>query len=247
MKRKLRKLKRKLKKAPILLIVLILIIAIIVVFLISYTIMNNNKEYNNLVKEALEINNKLTINNIDKYYIENISNKKISKTKENIILEAAIEDFSREYMQIKEAAIAEIKDQTYANLLVAPNYQADAPTFATSHVYIKNKSDNLKSHKEKLNTIVSKTYNTKFIKERTSDKNTIKKYNILVKNIINKKEIELLNSNIDEVEYILQTTDSILTYLGNNSNAWHIENNEIIFISNEVKTEYENMISKIKR
>ena len=26
-----------------------------------------------------------------------------------------------------------------------------------------------------------------------------------------------------------------------------MENNEIIFISNEVKTEYENMISKIKR
>ena len=93
MKRKLRKLKRKLKKAPILLIVLVLVIAIIVVFLISYTIMNNNKEYNNLVKEALEINNKLTINNIDKYYIENISNKKISKTKENIILEKDIEDF----------------------------------------------------------------------------------------------------------------------------------------------------------
>lgn len=246
MKRKLKKIKRKLKKIPVLFIISILIIAIIIVLLISYNIMNNNQEYNNLIKEAIEINNKLTINNIDKDYINKISNNKMSKTKENIILEEAIEEFAIEYMQIKDSAIKEIKDQTYANLLVAPNYQADAPTFETSHIYIKNKNERLDSNKEKLNTIVSKTYNTKFIKERTKNKNTIKKYNILVKNIINKEETKLINDNIDEVENILQITDNILTYLSNNSNSWHIENNEIVFISNEVKIEYETLISKIK-
>ena len=247
MKRKIRKIKRKLKKIPILLIALILIILIVIVFFITYNIINNNKEYNNLVKEAYEINNRITINNIDKDYIDEISKNKISKTKENIIIEEAIEDFARNYMQTKDMTILEIKDQTYANLLAAPNYQADAPTFATSHDYIKNKNEKLEANKNKLNTISSKTYNTKFIKERTNNKNIIKKYNILVKNIINKEEINILNDNINEVQNILKVSDEILTYLGNNSNSWHIENNEIVFISNEVKTEYENYISKIKR
>ena len=86
----------------------------------------------------------------------------------------------------------------------------------------------------------------KYITKKTNDNNTIERYKLLIKNINNKNDINMINKDISNLKEILKISSDIFVYLRTNSNTWHIENNEIVFTNQEVKTEYDKAINKIK-
>ena len=249
MKRKIRKIKRKLAKSNILLLIIatIIIIAIIIALIIGKSILTDNNDYDNLIKESKTINNSIKIDKIDNKYINKIKKERITNNKENQLLEDAIEEYTIDYIKTINSTTNCIKDEKYANLLTATNYQTDGPAFNNSIEYLNNKKEEIHEANNELNKIIDKTYYTKYIKEKTKNKSLINKYLLLIKNIINTEEIDLLINDLDNVQTILTISNDIFAYLGRNSTAYHIENNEIVFTDQQVKTEYEKAINKIKR
>ena len=249
MKRKIRRIKRNLKKYKIALIsISILIITLIIVLcIIINNLVKDKKEFENILIESTNINKNLSPDNYNNNYIKEISQQKLSKTKNNTILENAIEEFSKDYSETIDKSIKSIKDEKYTNLLTATNYQSDGPSFNNSLNYINEKTKEIESIKKDLNSIINKTYYTKYIKEKTTNPKIIKRYNTIIKNIINKNDINTINNDFASLNEILKVSNDILIFLGRNNTTWHIENNEIIFTNQEIKTEYENSVNKIKR
>ena len=175
MKRKLRRIKRKLKKSKYVLIILtITIIVLIIVFtIIGNNIVKEKEEYDELVNESYKINNSLKINSYNLSYINQLSSSQICTSKYNEILEEAIEEYTREYSLVLDDTIKSIKDEKYANLLVASNYQVDAPEFNNSINYINEKNKEIDSLIEKLNNTVKKDNYMKYINSRTDNIKTI--------------------------------------------------------------------------
>ena len=249
MKRKIRRIKRKLKGSNIFLRILVLLILILIVILIIFenTIIKDKKDFDNLLKESKIIHENISIETFNIDNVKELNKNKISKSKNNILLEEAIEEFSIDYSNILDKTIKSIKDEKYANLLIASNYEADRPAFTNSQNYIAEKNKEIDENKQELDKIIDKTYYTKYIKERTKDKKTIERYKVLVNNIINKDDYSLLEKDIESLKEILKVSNDIFIYLGRNNDAWHVENNEIVFTNQEVKIEYEKAIQKIKR
>ena len=100
------------------------------------TILITNSQYINKIGSMTEEEEKdyLSIleNQID--LINSIYEEYIEK------LEEAIEEYSIDYGDIIDKTIKSIKDEKYANLLIATNYQADAPAFTNSQNYIVEKN-----------------------------------------------------------------------------------------------------------
>ncbi len=249
MKRKIRRIKRKLKGSNIFLKILVLLILVLVVILIIFenTIIKDKKDFDNLLKESKIIHENISIETFNIDNVKELNKNKISKSKNNILLEEAIEEFSIDYSNILDKTIKSIKDEKYANLLIASNYEADRPAFTNSQNYIAEKNKEIDENKQELDKIIDKAYYTKYIKERTKDKKTIERYKVLVNNIINKDDYSLLEKDIESLKEILKVSNDIFIYLGRNNDAWHVENNEIVFTNQEVKIEYEKAIQKIKR
>ena len=249
MKRKIRRIKRKLKGSSIFLKILVLLILILIVILIIFenTIIKDKKDFDNLLKESKIIHENISIETFNIDNVKELNKNKTSKSKNNILLEEAIEEFSIDYSNILDKTIKSIKDEKYANLLIASNYEADRPAFTNSQNYIAEKNKEIDENKQELDKIIDKTYYTKYIKERTKDKKTIERYKVLVNNIINKDDYSLLEKDIESLKEILKVSNDIFLYLGRNNDAWHVENNEIVFTNQEVKIEYEKAIQKIKR
>ena len=250
MKRKIRRIKRKLKNSNklFLKILILLIILVLIIFIIfEQTIIKDKNEFDSLLKETNIIKENISIDKFNINNIKELKNNNITKTKENLLLEEAIEEYSIDYGDIIDKTIKSIKDEKYANLLIATNYQADAPAFTNSQKYKEEKNKEIDNNKQELDKIIDKTYYLKYIKEKTKDKKTIERYKVLIKNIINNDDYELLNKDITDLKEILKVSNEIFIYLGRNANSWHIENNEIVFTNQEVKTEYEKAIAKIKR
>ena len=249
MKRKIRRIKRKLKGSNIFLKILVLLILVLVVILIIFenTIIKDKKDFDNLLKESKIIHENISIETFNIDNVKELNKNKISKSKNNILLEEAIEEFSEDYSNILDKTIKSIKDEKYANLLIASNYEADRPAFTNSQNYIAEKNKEIDENKQELDKIIDKAYYTKYIKERTKDKKTIERYKVLVNNIINKDDYSLLEKDIESLKEILKVSNDIFIYLGRNNDAWHVENNEIVFTNQEVKIEYEKAIQKIKR
>ena len=249
MKRKIRRIKRKLKGSNIFLKILVLLILVLVVILIIFenTIIKDKKDFDNLLKESKIIHENISIETFNIDNVKELNKNKISKSKNNILLEEAIEEFSEDYSNILDKTIKSIKDEKYANLLIASNYEADRPAFTNSQNYIAEKNKEIDENKQELDKIIDKAYYTKYIKERTKDKKTIERYKVLVNNIINKDDYSLLEKDIESLKEILKVSNDIFIYLGRNNDAWNVENNEIVFTNQEVKIEYEKAIQKIKR
>ena len=247
MKRKLRKIKRKLKRSSsiLILITIIIIILIVIVSIFSKNLIDNRNDLKNIETEVEQIHKNLSLETYNYEYI-NTLDKNITKTNDNIILEEAIEEFAKDYSNELNNLIKEIKDEKYTNLLSADNYQKDGPAFTNSLNYTTEKKNIIKNNHDKLNTIIDKVYYPKYIKERTKDQKLINKFNYLVKEIINKEDLDLLNKDIENSYIILQTSNDIFVYLSRNATSWHIDNNEIVFTDQTVKTEYEKAISRIK-
>ena len=249
MKRKLRRIKRKLKRSNIVLKILslIIIVLIVVFYILGESIIKDKNDYEKLLEESNKLHKYLTIENLNEKYIQEIEAEKICKSKETILIEEALEEFSRDYYNQLDKTIKSIKDEKYTNILTASNYATDGPAFTNSLNYITEKNKEIDTLKLDLERISSKIYYTKYIKERTKDYKSIDRYNNLVNKIINKKDIELLNNDLNNLKEILKVSNDIFIYLGRTNTEWHIENNEIIFTNLEVKTEYEKAINKIKR
>lgn len=249
MKRKLRRIKRKLKRSNLLLkiIAIIIVVLIVVFYILGETIIKDKNDYEKLLNESLTANKNLSINNFNNNYINEIEKNKITNNKETYLLEKGLEDYIKDYSNIIDKSIKCIKDERITNILTSSNYQADGPAFTNSINYLNEKNKEIDKIKEELNNITSKTYYTKYIKEKTKNPKTIKRYKVLVDKIINKNDIDLLNKDMAELKNILQISNDIFIYLGRNSTEWHIENNELIFTNQVVKEEYEKAISKIKR
>ena len=248
MKRKIRRIKRKVKKSNIILILILLtILTLIIVFtIIGEKIINEKKEYEELINESKILNKNLSIETYNIENIKKLKNKKTCKNKNNILLEIAIEEYANDYSDILDKTIKSIKDERYANLLIISNYQADSPEFLNSINYLNDKNAEIDSFNEQINNIIKEENYMKYITKKTNDNNTIERYKLLIKNINNKNDINMINKDISNLKEILKISSDIFIYLRTNSNTWHIENNEIVFTNQEVKTEYDKAINKIK-
>lgn len=230
------------KKILIVVIIAVLLLIGVGVFIVSNSIAQQFK----LRQEIAEINLLVNETNIDYEAI----NKKLDETvsKGNY---AIVEETAKQYMSDTLGYITKIteilQDEQMSKILSAENYKQDMPEFVNTKTYIEQTKTQLEDNKNALLEMFTEEKVMSYIEQ----KNISKYYNDLYKELafegesIDDKDIKTIEDSIDTVIKMLDQSNKIIDFLIANNGKWSIRGSSVLFDSQALANEYNNLISEL--
>ena len=178
-------------------------------------------------------------------------NTKIKSSGDYAVVEEAIKNYLDNYAIDVQDVGESVHDKTLNDLVLVDNIEADGPDFVNSLNYV---ADYRNEFNEKVDELIESSSTEElfnYIYEYSDDEEVISLYNDLINssNFINEindtklllelKKVEI-NSHFDAIVGVLE-------FLSTNRGNYYIENDEIKFISEELRVEYFYLYEKTQR
>lgn len=224
------------------LLIIFLSIFFIIFILIGYLVIND------FVQEKLLRNefNKLMELNFGKDRF----NRKIKTNFEYSTVEDSIKSYLDKYSTTTKKVYNITDDTKLKKILSISNYLNDGPDFSSSKSYIS-------TVREDVNTLVDqvlKLGSEDSILDNIKSKNVSSYYVSLYSDLMLSDELsraiddneELLKSSRDYINSLLDTSQSVLDFLIINKGKWEIKDDTILFQTEDLLNQYNNLISEIK-
>ena len=127
------------------------------------------------------------------------------------------------------------------------NYASDGKSFNLSRAFLNETITFLKEAEAKFDTYTSEEKIMSYLKEDELQNYYLNLYKSLIDSNINNNEDNVnFGANLHKIIEILTNTQDIINLLKNNADAWRIENKEIIFSSESVMNDYNEILAKLK-
>ena len=140
-----------------------------------------------------------------------------------------------------------LDDENIANILSKENYQKDGPEFINTKKYIEETRKSLEDGKNKYYELLTKDGAMNYINNKDIDdyykdlfKEEIDKY--VEKEEFNDKTVD---ESLSDVIKLLNTAEKIINLLSENKNSWEIEDDSIVFETQKLSDQYEELTSEI--
>ena len=230
------------KKKILIVLLIIIIIALIGVGYFVFTDMQQEKKLKTELTELSELSN---AQNIDIDEINNRLDRIVTKG-DYAIVEEAFKTYLRENFDnsIKIANI--LNDEKITTLLTVENYKEDGKDFNKSKEYIINTRTTLEDCKNKYTEFFTEAKAMSYINDKGLDSYYTDLYkNELMGDMDLASQDTTVQDSIDEVISILNTSEEVLNLLSENQNAWEIEGEKIVFNSESLSNEYDELINSL--
>ncbi len=227
--------------------ILIVLLCIILVALavIGYFVFTDMQQESKLRTELFELYELSNAENID---IDEINNRldRITTKGEYAKVEDAFKSYLRENFN-NSIQIAEIlNDNRITTLLSVENYKEDGKDFIESKKYITTTKAELENCKTKYKEFFTEEKAMSYINNKELDSYYIDLYKQkLIGDIEDGAENNVVESSIDEVISILNTTEKVLNFLSENPNSWEINGENIVFNSESLSAQYDELINSL--
>lgn len=224
-------------------IAIILIVVIAIIALIGITGYNFMQEMilTNEVNELVE-NKDLTVDNID------IND--IKTTGEYAKVEKAIKTYLNDFAVEIQKIITITGNEKIANLLTVENYKQDGPEFNETLSYIDETIKQLNEVSEKTLKLMEKDEMFKYIDNYGVEDKYKELYKTLMLNEETEKDLKEaqteLQDSINMLKNNLQVANDILDFLKQNKNKWTIDNDIVMFNSQKLLDQYNELVSKLQ-
>lgn len=168
---------------------------------------------------------------------------------------AVVEKTIKSYFQVHSVniqTIDEYKNDAILNDLTSiSNYRVDGPYFADSLKYVSYYKNKFNVYVDELIAAANEGNVYDYINKFTDDEKKIEMYiNIVNRNnltdIVLEDKVYLLKKK-EEYNNYFDSISNLLVFLSNNKDFYYIENDEIVFLNDEVRLNYENLLGQIKR
>lgn len=140
-----------------------------------------------------------------------------------------------------------LDDEKITNSLTSENYKEDGPDFVTTKKYLTETKQSLEDGKNKYYELLTEDGAMKYIKEQNLDSYYEDIYKNEIKVYINKEERDdkTVEESINDVISVLSTSEKIINFLSENKGKWEIEDDSIVFDTQKLSDEYDNLTSEI--
>ncbi len=234
------------KKKIIFLLVSILLIVIAVISFFGYNYYLDNKEKILLQNEVKEVLKYISEKEVNLKKIEEITSPKITSGN-RLAVEEALEEYILVSANAINTTITLLNDERITNLLSDTNFQNDGPAFLTSKTYINETKQKLLQNKKDILSLTDTSKIMSYFKNSTNDIYYEEMYrNLAIGNGLKETDIKTFSDSIDKIINLLDVSSKALNLLSENSNAWHLQNNQIYFNNQELLNTYNNLIAQIK-
>ena len=140
-----------------------------------------------------------------------------------------------------------LEDERIENSLTPENYKEDGPEFEETKKYLAETKQSLEDGKNKFYELLTEDGAMKYIKDQNVDSYYEEIYNKEIQGYINleEKEGDTLKDSIDDVIDVLTISEKVINFLSENKDSWEIEDDSIVFDTEKLSDEYDNLISEI--
>lgn len=209
---------------------------------VGYQVVNDKLQERKL-KEEIQQLAKLDITK-DNY------KRKMQTTGDFAIVEKAIKDYLVEFSLSTQTMARMLQSEEVMSLLSATNYQQDGPEFLASYEYVQKVKKNFNKEIDKLILACDKEAIMKSISQYNLSDYYVPLYESLmfedtVQSDLQEGKFSLENTKV-QINALFDGSLEVFSFLKANASSWKIEDNQIMFATNELVDQYNILISKIK-
>ena len=166
------------------------------------------------------------------------------------IVEQSVKQYIKDSVNYTVEVNTLLQDETMTNLVTAENYQADGPDFVQTTTYITETKAKLEEAKNEFSNMFTEEKIMSYIDGKTDKQKFIDLYKeVAIGNqteLIPQEELDNVNSSLDDVINILNIEQEMIDLLKNNSGKWQIQNDMVMFSSNDALTEYNSLVGQLQ-
>ena len=227
------------KKSKIILIIaIVVILAIIAIF--AYSIVSELGQENKLNEEMNEIStiiasNDYTEEEINKRLDERVTDGDYGK------VENAAKTYLKDVIKLNIELSQIVNNGELSTMLTSNNYQEDGPEFTNTKEYISSTTQRLEEMKQEYEEYMSTEKVMSYIEKENVDEYYVELY----KTIMGESSYEEISSSIDQLIDVLNKSNNIIDFLIENKGSWEIQDDMIVFSTNEQIEEYNNLIAQL--
>ncbi len=223
----------------------LLVVIVIVIGVIGYFVISDLGQEEKLMTELDELNTLVNSENIDMNQIEERLNRVVTKGDY-----ATVEKAFKQYLSDSfdnAIRISEIlNDEKITQSLTAENYKEDGPDFVATKEYLTNTKQELNERKTNYEGFFTEEKAMSYINDKGLDSYYTDLYrNELVGDIESEDVADEVGTAIDEIIAILDKTEQIINFLSEHKDDWQIEDDNIVFTTENLSEQYNTLISEL--
>lgn len=226
-------------------ITIAVIVAIIVGIIVYFAITDLNQE-EKLRNELTEINDLVNEENIN---MEEVNKRldTIVTTGDYAVVEKAFKNYLSDNFDNIMKIVEILNDKKITQILTAENYKNDGPEFVETKAYISTSKQNLETYKQKYEEFFTEDKAMSYINDKNLDDYYVDLYkNEFVGDIENDFKEDETSKSIDEIIEILDISEDVINLLSENKDSWKIEGDTIVFSTDSLSQEYNNLLDNLK-
>lgn len=231
------------KKKIIFIVIGIIILVLLGIF--GYMVVDEMNQTNKLIVEVDEISQMFNQTSIDYGAIEQKLTTNVSKG-DYLVVEKAVKQYLSDGLTSMKELQEIVDDDRITTLLTIENYSEDGPDFVNTKEYIQNTRTTLENLKNQFISYTTQEKMDEYISDKGLDEYYIELYNELMGgDKIMQSDIEELESSLDSIINMLDNTEIVIDFLIENKDSWQVQGENIMFFSNELVNEYNELTSNI--
>lgn len=232
------------KKAIIGVIIAIVLVAIVG---IGVLVVNDFKQEDILRQEMLEFENLTRAENIDLDQIDQRI-RELKTTGDYGVLEKAMKDYLADVVNASVSIANILNDERIVNALTPENYAEDGPEFTQTKQFLEQAKSDMEQYKTEVLTLLTNEGAMSYIENKNLDDYYIDLYKEIALSedtAIEESNAEL-ESSLDEAMKILDVETQVINFLSENKDGWEIQGENIVFNSEELQNQYDELVSQIQ-
>ena len=226
-------------------LIVLLIIIVIALVGVGYFVFTDMQQEEKLKTELSELNDLVNAENIDMDAVNEKLERRIT-TGDYEKVEDAYKSYLRDNFDNSIQIANILNDEKITTLLTVENYESDGKDFTESKEYITNTRETLEECKAKYTEFLTEEKAMSYINDKGLDSYYTDLYkNEFIGDMSTAAQDTTVQTSIDEVITILNTSEEVLNLLSENQNNWEIDEENISFNNESLSNQYDELVNSL--
>ena len=226
-------------------LIVLLIIIVIALVGVGYFVFTDMQQEEKLKTELSELNDLVNAENIDMDAVNEKLDRRIT-TGDYEKVEDAYKSYLRDNFDNSIQIANILNDEKITTLLTVENYESDGKDFIESKEYITNTRTTLEECKNKYTEFLTEEKAMSYINDKGLDSYYTDLYkNEFIGDMSTAAQDTTVQTSIDEVITILNTSEEVLNLLSENQNNWEIDEENISFNNESLSNQYDELVNSL--
>lgn len=222
------------------------VLLVLIIGFIGYIVVDTLKQEEKLKNELEELSVLVNEENIDVDKVNKMLNRTVT-TGDYKVVETSFKEYLSDTFDSIFQMMDILKSDKLGSILTIENYQNDGPSFVETKAYITDTKTKLEELKNSYYTLLTEEKAMSYIENKGLDSYYVDLYrDEYVGDMETVNKDKTVEESINQIIELLNVSEEIINFLSENSNSWHIEDNVIVFNTDELSNKYTELINKLQ-